>query len=79
MRYLRKRYNYLFNRIDESMLYFSPVFRNKLEELSKDDSSADISKDLLSVELTDVNPDMTFIDIAKDKEGYISFSQSFPI
>jgi hypothetical protein len=57
--------------INESFIYYSSKFRRMLIDLS---DSSDIARYLLIVEMTDVKPDMTFIDIS-DKDGYISFSQ----
>jgi len=52
------------------MLYLSPKFRDKLSTI-KDNEIVD---SIMSVQLTDVKPDITFVDIT-DKEGFISFTQ----
>jgi hypothetical protein len=52
----------------ESLLYYSPKFRQTLYKLKHE-----ISKDLLSIEGDNITPDLTFIDI--DDEGNITFSQ----
>ena len=72
MKYLSGRENFLFDRINESMFYMSPDVREVLQSLSKNGN--EISKELLDAELTDVKPDITFIDLA-DKEGFITFTQ----
>lgn len=60
--------DYLFeNLINESILYYSKDTRRILNRI-KDNK---ISQDLLSIEATDVKPDITFINL--DKEGYLSF------
>lgn len=69
MRYLKGRGEFNFDRIDESMLYLSPKFRKRLQEIDNE-----ISKKILDSELTDVKPDMTLIDISGD-DGFISFNQ----
>jgi hypothetical protein len=55
--------------LSESVVYFSPKMRNILKRLDNND----ISKSLLDIEMTDIKPDVTFIDIG-DKEGYITFN-----
>lgn len=55
--------------INESIIYYSPDLRKVITKLSKTNS---IAQDLLSVETTDIKPDITFVDL--DKEGYLSFS-----
>jgi hypothetical protein len=57
------------NIINESIIYFSPDLRKIITKLS---DSSKIAKDLISIEETDIKPDITFIDL--DKEGYLSFS-----
>jgi len=71
MKYINSRNTFNINsRIDESMLYLSPKFRDKLSTI-KDNEIVD---SIMSVQLTDVKPDITFVDIT-DKEGFISFTQ----
>jgi hypothetical protein len=53
--------------VNESFLYFSPDLISVISKVG-----GDISDDLISVELTDIKPDITFVDI--DKEGYLSFT-----
>lgn len=53
--------------IIESLLYYSPKFRDTLYKM-KDD----ISKDILSIEGDDIKPDLTFIDV--DNDGLVTFS-----
>jgi hypothetical protein len=55
------------NLINESILYYSKDTRKILNQI-KDNK---IAQDLLSIEATDVKPDITFINL--DKEGYLSF------
>lgn len=55
------------NLVSESIVYFSPNFRNKLKSITDD-----ISKDLLSIEMKDVKPDITFIDL--DKDDFLTFT-----
>jgi hypothetical protein len=68
-----KRFNnffgdYIFeNMINESIIYYSPDTRKILTRLKDNE----IAQDLLSVEATDVKPDITFVNL--DKEGYLSF------
>ena len=73
MRFIISRNNFIsdnnFNMINESMLYYSPPFREMLKTID-----SEISKSLLDVEFTDVKPDMTFIDL-EEKTGFISFTQ----
>jgi hypothetical protein len=52
------------------MLYFSPKFRDRISEID-----SDISKELLKSEFTEIKPDMTFIDVDDNKEGFITFTQ----
>lgn len=55
--------------LNESVLYFSPVFRDKLKLMD-----SDISKRLLELEGTDVRSDVTFVDIVDDSdEALVSF------
>jgi hypothetical protein len=54
--------------ITESVVYYSPNFRNTISIIG-----GDISDALLSLEGEDINPDITFIDNGK-KEGYVSFT-----
>jgi hypothetical protein len=71
------RYNIFFedrlfeNLVNESFIYYTKNFKDALNKLK---SKSKIAQDLISVENTDVKPDMTFIDIS-DREGYFSFSQ----
>ena len=52
----------------ESVLYFSPVFREKLQGLDNG-----IAKNLLELEGTDVEPDVTFIDSLSTDLGKVTF------
>ncbi|CAG7580746.1 MAG: hypothetical protein SLAVMIC_00542 [uncultured marine phage] len=72
MKYLNRRNDFLFDSINESMFYMSPNVRKVLTKLAEKDN--EIAKELLSSELTDVKPDVTFIDLA-DKEGFVTFTQ----
>jgi hypothetical protein len=54
--------------VNESVLYFSPKFRDKLK--SMDD---DISKRILELEGVDVNSDVTFIDMVEGENALVSF------
>ena len=68
-----KRFNDFFgdhvfeNMVNESIIYYSPNTRKILTRLKDNE----IAQDLLSVEATDVKPDITFVNL--DKEGYLSF------
>jgi len=53
--------------INESFLYFTPQLRKIIKNVG-----GDISDELISIERTDIKPDITFVDI--DKEGYLSFT-----
>jgi hypothetical protein len=53
--------------LNESMVYFSPRFR---EKISKIDSP--ITKDLLNIEGSDIKDDISFIDFA-EQEGMFTF------
>lgn len=53
--------------INESKLFFSPNLRNQLNNIDDE-----IAKELLSIESTDVKPDITFVN-DEGKEGYLSF------
>ena len=59
-----------FNRIDESVLYYAPPFRELLELLSR--GSSDIADKLLELEMEDLPTDITFINSAEDV-GYLTF------
>lgn len=59
------------NLVNESFIYYTKNFKDALNKLK---SKSKIAQDLISVENTDVKPDMTFIDMS-DREGYFSFSQ----
>ena len=52
----------------ESVLYFSPVFREKLQGLDNG-----IAKNLLELEGTDVDSDVTFIDSLPNDLGKVTF------
>lgn len=64
-----KRFNE-FNRIDESVLYYAPPFREQLEILKKNGS--DIASKLLELEMEDLPTDITFVNSAEDV-GYLTF------
>lgn len=55
--------------INETILYYTPRFRNSLNKIDNK-----IAKDLLDAEITDIKPDVTFISLHPDKEGYLKFS-----
>lgn len=57
--------------INESVLYFSPVVRELLVKINKTVPNK-IAERLISMECTDTDQDITFIDL--DKEGYLSFT-----
>jgi hypothetical protein len=59
-----------FNRIDESVLYYAPPFRQQLEILKK--SGSDIASKLLDLEMEDLPTDITFVNSAEDV-GYLTF------
>lgn len=54
--------------INESIIYYSKDTRKILKRLNDNQ----IAKDLLSIEATDIKPDITFVNL--DKEGYLSFT-----
>ena len=54
--------------LSESVLYFSPVFREKLQGLDNG-----IAKNLLELEGTDVDSDVTFIDSLSTDLGKVTF------
>lgn len=57
--------------INESALYYTKDFKDKLYDIR---DKSEIAKDLIDIEYTDVEPDMTFISLG-DEEGTIKFSQ----
>jgi hypothetical protein len=59
-----------FNRIDESVLYYSPPFREQLEILKK--GGSDVASKLLYLEMEDLPTDITFVNSAEDV-GYLTF------
>lgn len=59
-----------FNRIDESVLYYAPPFREQLEILKE--GGSDIASKLLELEMKDLPTDITFINSAEDV-GYLTF------
>ena len=59
----------LLESINESLLYFSPPFRNMLADMDNE-----ISKDLLDNETKDIKPDITFIDFEGSEPGYVTFN-----
>lgn len=54
--------------LKESVLYFSPPLRDKLKLMD-----SDISKKLLELEGTDVNSDVTFVNLVDGDDGIVSF------
>jgi hypothetical protein len=56
--------------LNEAVLYYSPEFRRRLRKIN-----SDISKDIIKLNNTDIEQDMTLIDIS-DQEGFISFVAS---
>ena len=61
--------NLLLERINESVIYFSPKFRNLLSKIDNE-----ISNDLIEVEVTDIKPDVTFVDLDPEKDDYLTFT-----
>jgi hypothetical protein len=59
-----------FNRIDESVLYYAPPFREQLQMLKK--GGSDIASKLLGLEMEDLPTDITFVNSAEDV-GYLTF------
>lgn len=59
-----------FNRIDESVLYYAPPFRQQLEILKK--GGSDVASKLLDLEMEDLPTDITFVNSAEDV-GYLTF------
>jgi len=59
-----------FNRIDESVLYYAPPFREQLEILKK--GGSDVASKLLDLEMEDLPTDITFVNSAEDV-GYLTF------
>ena len=59
-----------FGKIDESVLYYAPPFREQLEILKK--SGSDIASKLLELEMEDLPTDITFVNSAEDI-GYLTF------
>lgn len=59
--------NIALQRIDESILYFSPKLRLVLGQIDHD-----IGKALLDIETEEIEPDITLLDL--DREGYFSFT-----
>lgn len=59
-----------FNRIDESVLYYAPPFREQLEILKK--GGSDVASRLLDLEMEDLPTDITFVNSAEDV-GYLTF------
>ncbi len=53
--------------INESYIYYAPDFKDVIVKMSDNE----IANDLISIENTDIAPDVTFIDL--DKDGYLSF------
>ena len=60
----------LLEKVNESVIYFSPNFRKLLSKIEDND----IASDLLEVEVTDVKPDITFVDLDPEKDDYLSFT-----
>jgi len=61
--------------LNESILYFSPDFRNKLKMMKNKTTSLvinNITNDLLNLEGENLDSDVTFIDLSKD-EGFLHF------
>jgi hypothetical protein len=66
-----------FNKIDESVLYYAPPFRQQLEILknkweSSEKGGSDIASKLLELEMEDLPTDITFVNSAEDV-GYLTF------
>jgi hypothetical protein len=54
--------------LKESVLYFSPKIKSMLKNIN-----SDIASSLLDIEMTDIKPDVSFVDI-DNKDGYFSFN-----
>lgn len=71
MKYLKSQSELLFESLlSESLVYYSPVLRNKLIHMGKSNT---IAKKLVDTEGKYIKSDLTFIDIGE--EGYFSFIQ----
>lgn len=57
--------------INETYIYYSPDLEKVLRITNNE-----IAKDLLSVSKTDIKPDITFVNLDPDKDGYLSFTTS---
>lgn len=60
----------LLEKVNESVIYFSPKFRKLLSKIEDNE----IANDLLEVEVTDVKPDITFVDLDPVKDDYLTFT-----
>jgi hypothetical protein len=58
------------NVVNESIIYFSPNFRKLLSKIEDNE----IAKELLEIEVTDVKPDITMVDLDPEKDDYLTFS-----
>jgi hypothetical protein len=55
--------------INESVIYYSPNLRKLLSKMDNE-----IAEELLDIEVTDVKPDVTLLDLDDEKDNYLSFS-----
>jgi hypothetical protein len=58
------------NVVNESIIYFSPNFRKLLSKIEDNE----IAKELLEIEVTDVKPDITMVDLDPEKDDYLTFT-----
>ena len=65
-----KKFNDFNNSLNESVLYYSPPFREQLSMLKE--KGSEIATKLLELELEDLPTDITFINSAEDV-GYLTF------
>lgn len=68
--YKQFKEDFLLESVNESIIYYSPKFRKLLSKIEDNE----IAKKLLDIEVTDVKPDVTFIDLDPEKDDYLSFT-----
>lgn len=70
-RIVMKDFNeYLFESyLAESMLYLSPKLRSHMKSIDHN-----IAREIINLELTDIKPDMTLIDVDDKDDNYLSFT-----
>lgn len=69
-KYNQFRLELLLEKVNESVIYFSPKFRKLLSKIEDNE----IASDLLEVEVTDIKPDITFVDLDPEKDDYLTFT-----